>query len=47
MAEPGSILVTAAVRDRVSNNEVSFETVGEHQLRGIDSAVELFRLNRT
>jgi adenylate cyclase len=47
MAEPGSILVTAAVRDRVSNNQVSFETIGEHQLRGIDSAVELFRLNRT
>jgi adenylate cyclase len=46
IAEPGSILVTTAVRNRVSNNDVSFETIGEHELRGIDSAVELFRLHR-
>jgi adenylate cyclase len=47
VAEPGSILVTAAVRDRVSNPALTFESVGEHQLRGIDAAVELFRLKRT
>ncbi len=46
IAEPGSILVTAAVRDRAPNNVLSFDTVGTHQLRGFDSAIELFRVNR-
>jgi len=47
VAKPGSILVTAAVRDRTSRHALSFEPVGEHQLRGIDKPVALFQLNRT
>ncbi|HEY7438371.1 MAG TPA: adenylate/guanylate cyclase domain-containing protein [Acidimicrobiia bacterium] len=47
LAEPGAILVTAAVRDRVLETDLSFETVGEHYLRGMDAPVELFRLRRT
>jgi adenylate cyclase len=46
VADPGSIVVTAAVRDRVSNDGLSFETIGDHRLRGIRTAVGLFRLER-
>ena len=47
VADPGSIVVTAAVRDRVSNDGLSFETIGDHRLRGMHTAVGLFRLERT
>jgi adenylate cyclase len=47
VAEPGCVLVTAAVRERAPSPALTFETVGEHQLRGIDATVELFRLNRS
>jgi class 3 adenylate cyclase len=46
LADAGSILVTAAVRDRVARPGLSFESVGERELRGIDARVELFRLGR-
>ena len=46
IADPGSILATAAVRDRVSNDDLSFTPIGAHQLRGIDAPVDLFRLER-
>ena len=47
IADPGSILATAAVRDRVSNDDLSFAAIGAHQLRGIDAPVDLFLLGRT
>lgn len=47
VAEPGCVLVTSAVRERASSPALTFETVGKHQLRGIDAAVELFRLGRS
>jgi adenylate cyclase len=47
LAEPGTILVTSAVRDRALDADLSFETAGEHRLRGMDAAIELFRLRRT
>ncbi|HSS11927.1 MAG TPA: hypothetical protein VLL25_18710, partial [Acidimicrobiales bacterium] len=47
LAEPGVILVTALVRDRASRSGLSFEPIGEHVLRAIDTPLALFQLNRT
>ncbi|HSO95011.1 MAG TPA: adenylate cyclase regulatory domain-containing protein [Acidimicrobiia bacterium] len=46
LAEPGSVLVTDVVRARATSGGVSFRPIGEHVLRGFDTAVALFELER-
>ncbi len=47
LAEPGSVVVTDAVRARATSDGLSFEALGHHVLRGFDESVALFRLERT
>jgi adenylate cyclase len=46
VAEPGSIVVTQAVRERADAAPVSFTPLGDHVLRGFDGSVSLYRLER-
>jgi adenylate cyclase len=46
VAEPGSVVVTDAVRLRAASDGLAFEPLGEQVLRGFDLAVALFRLER-
>jgi adenylate cyclase len=46
LAEPGSVLVTDAVRARAESEELLFRPLGEHILRGFDTPVALFQLER-
>ncbi len=50
-AEPGCVLVTAAVRDladaSVNGAGLHFASAGDHTLRGFDDAFELFTVERT
>jgi adenylate cyclase len=47
LAEPGSVLVTSVVRDRAQSHQLSFQPFGEHVLRGFETSVALFQLERT
>ena len=45
LAEPGTIVVLAPVRDAVDEGFV-FTSIGEHVLRGFDDPIELFTVER-
>jgi adenylate cyclase len=47
LAEPGMILATDEVRQRVDSSGLAFEPMGAQQLRGIETPVSLYRIRRT
>jgi class 3 adenylate cyclase len=45
MAEPGQVLVSSTVKDLVTGSGMSFNDLGEHQLKGVLGMWKLFSLN--
>jgi adenylate cyclase len=46
-ARPGSVLVTAEVRDAATTDELSYSFAGEKRLKGVRDPIPLFRVRRT
>jgi adenylate cyclase len=46
-ARPGSVLVTAEVRDAASTDEISYSFAGEKRLKGVRDPISLFRVRRS
>jgi adenylate cyclase len=47
LAEPGMILATDEVRQRVDSTGLAFESIGMRRLRGIETPLALYRIRRT
>jgi class 3 adenylate cyclase len=41
-ARPGGVLVSSTVKDLVAGSGISFEELGEHELRGVPGTWRLF-----
>ena len=46
LADPGEVLVSRTVKDLVAGSTVAFEDRGEHVLKGVPDAWQLFRVSR-
>src|SRR5206468_4871250 len=46
-ARPGSVLVTAEVRDAASAGEISYSFAGEKRIKGVRDPIPLFRVRRS
>jgi adenylate cyclase len=46
-ARPGTVLVTAEVRDAASTDEMSYSFAGEKRLKGVRDPIPLFRVRRS
>lgn len=46
LAEPGEVLVSRTVKDLVAGSTIAFDDRGEHVLKGVPDAWQLFRVSR-